>query len=68
MLHTRPQVLGNGVEDGLTLGNSVYDFAGSSIVHAFGGFGALACVLVLGPRKGKYSENGLNLFLQAAFL
>ena len=37
-----------------------YDFAGSSIVHAFGGFGALACVLVLGPRKGKYSENGLK--------
>jgi Amt family ammonium transporter len=37
-----------------------YDFAGSSIVHAFGGFGALACVLVLGPRKGKYTENGLR--------
>jgi Amt family ammonium transporter len=37
-----------------------YDFAGSSIVHAFGGFGALACVLVLGPRKGKYTENGLK--------
>ena len=31
-----------------------YDFAGSSIVHAFGGFSALACVLVLGPRRGKY--------------
>ena len=37
-----------------------YDFAGSSIVHAFGGFGALACVMVLGPRKGKYTENGLK--------
>ena len=30
-----------------------YDFAGSSVVHAFGGFAALACVLVLGPRRGK---------------
>ena len=39
-----------------------YDFAGSSIVHAFGGFGALACVLVLGPEKGKYSENGFEAY------
>jgi Amt family ammonium transporter len=31
-----------------------YDFAGSSVVHAFGGFAALACVLLLGPRTGKY--------------
>ncbi len=31
-----------------------YDFAGSSLVHGFGGFAALACVLLLGPRKGKY--------------
>ncbi|MGE4550115.1 MAG: hypothetical protein AAEJ57_01905, partial [Opitutales bacterium] len=37
-----------------------YDFAGSSIVHAFGGFAALACVLVLGPRKGKYTDLGIK--------
>ena len=30
------------------------DFAGSSVVHAFGGSAALACVLLLGPRSGKY--------------
>ncbi len=35
-----------------------YDFAGSSVVHAFGGFGALACVMLLGPRKGKYLAGG----------
>jgi ammonium transporter, Amt family len=35
-----------------------YDFAGSSVVHAFGGFSALAAVLVLGPRLGKYSPDG----------
>lgn len=34
------------------------DFAGSSLVHAFGGFAALAGVMVLGPRKGKYLEGG----------
>jgi Amt family ammonium transporter len=38
--------------------NGFYDFAGSSVVHAFGGYGALACVLLLGPRKGKYLEGG----------
>lgn len=35
-----------------------YDFAGSSLVHAFGGFAALAAVLVLGPRRGKYLPGG----------
>lgn len=40
-----------------------YDFAGSSVVHAFGGFAALACVLVLGPRRGKYSKEGTKPIL-----
>ena len=31
-----------------------YDFAGSTLVHSVGGWGALAGVLVLGPRIGKY--------------
>ena len=35
-----------------------YDFAGSSLVHAFGGFAALAAVMVLGPRTGKYLAGG----------
>ena len=38
--------------------NGFYDFAGSTLVHAFGGFAALAAVLVLGPRKGKYLPGG----------
>lgn len=40
-----------------------YDFAGSSVVHAFGGFAALACVLVLGPRRGKYTKKGIKPIL-----
>ena len=35
-----------------------YDFAGSSAVHAFGGFAALAAVIILGPRRGKYLADG----------
>ncbi len=34
------------------------DYAGSGIVHLAGAAAALAGVLVLGPRKGKYGKNG----------
>ncbi len=36
-----------------------YDFAGSTIVHAFGGWGALAGAILLGPRLGKYKDKQL---------
>ena len=35
-----------------------YDFAGSGIVHMAGAAAALAGVLLLGPRRGKYDEAG----------
>ena len=31
-----------------------YDFAGSTLVHSVGGWGALAGIIALGPRLGKY--------------
>ncbi len=34
------------------------DFAGSSVVHSVGGWIALAGAIVLGPRLGKYTEDG----------
>jgi Amt family ammonium transporter len=34
------------------------DFAGSTIVHSVGGWAALAGVLLLGARSGKYGKNG----------
>ena len=34
------------------------DFAGSTVVHSVGGWAALAGVLVLGPRIGKYGKDG----------
>ena len=35
-----------------------YDFAGSTLVHSVGGWGALAGAIMLGPRLGKYGPNG----------
>lgn len=34
------------------------DFAGSTLVHSVGGWGALVGVIVLGPRLGKYAKDG----------
>lgn len=39
------------------------DFAGSSLVHAFGGYAALAAVIVLGPRLGKYVDGKIKPIL-----
>ncbi len=39
-------------------GKPVMDFAGSSVVHLTGAVGALAALLLLGARKGKYDASG----------
>ncbi|MDH5544192.1 MAG: ammonium transporter [Gammaproteobacteria bacterium] len=46
---------GGGFLDGL----GFQDFAGSGVVHMCGAAAALAGVLLLGPRKGKYGANGV---------
>jgi Amt family ammonium transporter len=42
-----------------TFGAKFHDFAGSVVVHAMGGWIALAAVLLLGARRGRYHHNGM---------
>jgi len=37
-----------------------YDFAGSTLVHSVGGWGALTGVMLLGPRLGKFRKNKIS--------
>ena len=37
-----------------------YDFAGSLVVHAVGGFAGLAGAIVLGPRIGRFNKDGTS--------
>jgi Amt family ammonium transporter len=39
-------------------GAEFHDFAGSVVVHAVGGWVALAAVILLGPRLGRYGKDG----------
>ena len=41
-----------------TFGASFHDFAGSIVVHAVGGWAALAAVVLLGARRGRYGKDG----------
>jgi ammonium transporter, Amt family len=42
----------------MALGHGYVDFAGSTVVHATGGFCAMALSVVLGPRLGKFGRDG----------
>ena len=49
-----------GLQDWLakTFGAAFHDFAGSIVVHAMGGWIALAAVILLGARHGRYKKDG----------
>ncbi len=52
-------ITGHWIWGGGWLGSMGFsDFAGSTVVHAVGGWAGLAGILLLGPRRGKYRADG----------
>ncbi|MGX1929575.1 ammonium transporter [Flagellimonas sp. 2504JD4-2] len=51
---------GGGFLSSLSFGEAegFYDFAGSTLVHSVGGWGALIAIYLLGARIGKFGEDG----------
>lgn len=54
-------IAGHWVWGGGWLGKlGMQDFAGSAVIHALGGFSALAAAILVGPRKGKFTAEGMS--------
>ena len=43
---------------GTALDLHMYDLAGSTVIHSAGGWALLAAILIIGPRDGRYQEDG----------
>ena len=52
---------GSGFLSSFTDEVGFYDFAGSTLVHSVGGWGALVVIYLLGARKGKFDSDGKAL-------
>ena len=44
--------------DGTFLDITMYDLAGSTVIHSTGGWALLAAILIIGARKGRYPKEG----------
>ncbi len=44
--------------DGTFLDLSMYDLAGSTVIHSTGGWALLAAIIIIGARKGRYPKTG----------
>ena len=49
---------GSNFLKGTILELSMYDLAGSTIIHSTGGWALLAAILIIGARKGRYTKEG----------
>jgi len=44
--------------EGTPLALSMYDLAGSTVIHSTGGWALLAAIFLMGPRRGRYMKEG----------
>jgi Amt family ammonium transporter len=49
---------GSNFLEGTVLELSMYDLAGSSVIHSTGGWALLAAILIIGARRGRYTLEG----------
>ncbi|UTJ06271.1 ammonium transporter [Arcobacter roscoffensis] len=49
---------GANLLEGTALALSMYDLAGSTVIHSTGGWALLAAILIIGSRKGRYTPTG----------
>ncbi|QKJ24364.1 ammonium transporter [Poseidonibacter lekithochrous] len=49
---------GTNLLEGTVLALSMYDLAGSTVIHSTGGWALLAAIIIIGARKGRYTKNG----------
>jgi len=47
--------------DGSVLALSMYDLAGSTVIHSTGGWALLAAILIMGSRKGRYMNGKVRV-------
>ena len=50
--------IGEGLKTGLLNSRGFVDFAGTTVVHSAGGWISLAILLIIGPRTGRFLEDG----------
>ena len=49
---------GSNLLDGTILNLSMYDLAGSTVIHSTGGWALLAAIIIIGARKNRYTKSG----------
>ena len=49
---------GSNFLEGTFLELSMYDLAGSTVIHSTGGWALLAAILIIGARRGRYTKEG----------
>lgn len=52
---------GSDILAGTMFDINMYDLAGSTVIHSTGGWALLAAILIIGPRKGRYTSSGIRV-------